>query len=55
MTEPERSEHIPDEAAGKGTGIPNGGNSAKSKEVRHAERHAERQTDRQIEKRQTDR
>ncbi|XP_029315295.1 two pore segment channel 3 [Cottoperca gobio] len=32
MSEPEKSEDIPDESAGKGKGIPNGGNSAKSKE-----------------------
>lgn len=31
MSEPE--ENIPDEAAGEGTEIPNGGNRAKSKEV----------------------
>ncbi|XP_071361061.1 two pore segment channel 3 isoform X2 [Trachinotus anak] len=32
MSEPEKSENIPDESAGKGKGIPNGGNPAKSKE-----------------------
>lgn len=32
MSEPEKSEDIPDESAGKGKGIPNGGNPAKSKE-----------------------
>lgn len=32
MSEPEKSDNIPDESAGKGTGIPNGGNAAKSKE-----------------------
>lgn len=32
MSDPEKSENIPDDSAGKGKGIPNGGNSAKSKE-----------------------
>ncbi|XP_037621311.1 two pore segment channel 3 isoform X1 [Sebastes umbrosus] len=32
MTEPEKSQDIPDESAGKGEGIPNGGNAAKTKE-----------------------
>ncbi|XP_054866316.1 two pore segment channel 3 isoform X1 [Amphiprion ocellaris] len=32
MSEPEKSENIPDESAGKGKEIPNGGNPAKSKE-----------------------
>ncbi|XP_074485890.1 two pore segment channel 3 [Sebastes fasciatus] len=32
MTEPEKSQGIPDESAGKGEGIPNGGNAAKTKE-----------------------
>lgn len=35
MSEPEKSENIPDESAGKGKEIPNGGNPAKTKEVRH--------------------
>ncbi|KAJ4944473.1 hypothetical protein JOQ06_013016, partial [Pogonophryne albipinna] len=32
MSEPEKIEDIPDESAGKGKGIPNGGNAAKTKE-----------------------
>uniref|UniRef100_A0A4W6E5W3 Two pore segment channel 3 n=1 Tax=Lates calcarifer TaxID=8187 RepID=A0A4W6E5W3_LATCA len=32
MSEPEKSENIPDESAGKGKEIPNGGNPAKTKE-----------------------
>lgn len=34
MSEPEKRENLPDESAGNGKGIPNGGNSAKTKEVR---------------------
>ena len=34
MSEAEKSEDIHDESAGKGKGIPNGGNSPKTKEVR---------------------
>ena len=33
MSEPEKIEDIPDESVGKGKGIPNGGNAAKTKEV----------------------
>ncbi|XP_028266363.1 two pore segment channel 3 [Parambassis ranga] len=32
MSEPEKGENIPDESAGKGKGIPNGGNAAKTQE-----------------------
>lgn len=34
MSEPEKSEEVPAESAEKGKGLPNGGNPAKTKEVR---------------------
>lgn len=33
MSDPEKSDNIPDESAGKGKGVSNGGNPAKTKEV----------------------
>lgn len=37
MSDPEKSGNIPEECAGKAPGTPNGGNPAKSKEVRETE------------------